>query len=152
MSEPIQDDPPLTDQQQQMMAYVDDELSPEERSAFERTMAGEPELAKEAVKLKNLMDLSRSMALSEPTDHELRRFWARFYNRTEWRLGWVLLSGGLIVLAAEGLYLLVTSAWLTWTQKAALLSAVVGGLLLGWNTVRLKLRTSHFDRYRGVMR
>ena len=86
----------------------------------------------------------------EPSDHEIRRFWSRFYNRTEWRLGWVLFSAGLVILAVEGLYLLIVSDVMSWMQKGAILSTVLGGLILLWHTVRLKLRTSHFDRYRGV--
>lgn len=148
----MNDDPPLTERQQQLMAYVDDELTPAERASFENAMANDPELAIEAAKFRNLMDLSLSMSLSEPTDHEMRRFWAKFYNRTEWQLGWVLLCAGVVVLAVEGLYLLLTSEALSWTLKGAIISTVVGGGLLMWNTIRLKLRTSHFDRYRGVMR
>lgn len=148
----MNDDPPLTEHEQQLMAYVDDELSAADRAAFEATMSRDPQLAIEAAKHKNIMDLSHSMALAEPSDHEIRRFWARFYNRTEWRLGWVLMSTGLVVLAIEGLYLLLTSGLMTWIQKGAILSTILGGLILLSHTVRLKLRTSHFDRYRGVMR
>ena len=151
--EPVQtDDPPLTARQQQMMAYVDDELSPSERNAFEKLMEEDPELALESVNHKNLLDLTRSMALLEPSDREVRRFWARFYNRSEWRLGWCLFIGGLVVLMGEGLYLLVATDWLSGFGKAALLSVLLGAGILFWNTVRLRLRTSRFDRYRGVMR
>ena len=58
----MNDDPPLTEHQQQLMAYVDEELSAEERAAFEATMSRDPELAMEAAKHKNIMDLSHSMA------------------------------------------------------------------------------------------
>ena len=151
--EPVQtDDPPLTARQQQMMAYVDDELSPSERNAFEKLLEEDPELALESVNHKNLLDLTRSMALLEPSDREVRRFWARFYNRSEWRLGWCLFIGGLVVLTVEGLYLLVATDDLAWYHKAALLSVLLGAGILLWNTVRLRLRTSRFDRYRGVMR
>jgi len=146
------EDPPLTERQRQLTAYVDDELSVAERASFERMLAEDPELAREAVKLKNLIDLSQSMALSEPSEREVRRFWARFYNRSEWRIGWVLFTAGLVVLIGESLYLLMSSDQISWTLKGAILSTLIGGALLLWNTVRLKLRTSHFDRYRGVIR
>lgn len=146
------DDPPLTEREQRLMAYIDEELDSEERAAFEETMAADPDLAAEATRHRNIMDLSHSMALAEPSDHETRRFWAGFYNRTEWRLGWVLLSAGLVVLAIEGSYLLLTSDALTWLQKGAAATSIIGGLLLLLNTVRLKIRTSQFDRYRGVIR
>ena len=146
------DDAPLTEREAMLMAYVDDELSPAERSAFEVTLGQDAELAKEATRLKNLMDLSQSMSLSEPTDHEIRRFWSRFYNRTEWRLGWVLFALGILTLLGEGLYLLLSTEALSWTMKAAAISTLLGGALLLFNTLRLKLRTTHFDRYRGVTR
>jgi hypothetical protein len=150
--EPVQtDDPPLTARQQQMMAYVDDELSPSERNAFEKLMEEDPELALESVNHKNLLDLTRSMALLEPSDREVRRFWARFYNRSEWRLGWCLFIGGLVVLLIEAIVLLITTE-LAGHLKAALFSVLVGAGILLWNTVRLRMRTSRFDRYRGVMR
>jgi hypothetical protein len=153
VSEPFRsDDPPLTAQQQQMMAYVDDELSPSERTSFEQVMGDDSELAMETARHKNLLDLSRSMALMEPSDREVRRFWARLYNRSEWRLGWCLFIGGLIVLVGEGIYLLVSTNQLEWYHKVALFSVLAGAGILLWNTVRLRLRTSRFDRYRGVMR
>ena len=151
--EPVRtDDPPLTAKQQQMMAYVDDELSPTERSAFEELIEADPELAMETASHKNLLDLSRSLALLEPSDREVRRFWGRFYNRSEWRLGWCMFIGGLVVLVGEGIYLLVATDSLEWYHKAALFSVLAGTGILLWNTVRLRLRTSRFDRYRGVMR
>ena len=142
---------PLTETQQLLMAYVDDEMDPNQRTAFEARLAEEPDLAAEAAQYRELMDMTQSMAVIEPTEREMRRFWNRFYNRAEWRIGWILLLVGLIVLVGEGLYLLITSP-IDWHIKAATVSAAVGLAVLLWNTVRLKIRTSRFDRYRGVMR
>jgi anti-sigma factor RsiW len=148
----VTDDAPLTESQRLLTAFLDDELAPAERAAFERRIAADAELAREIARQRSLIDIAQAAALAEPTDHEVRRFWARFYNRTEWQLGWVLLAIGLVVLAAEGAYLLLTTDALGWLSKAAIVSTAAGGGLLLWNTMRLKLRTSHFDRYRGVMR
>jgi len=146
------DDPPLTARQQQLMAYIDDELSAGERAEFERLMSNDPDLAMEAAQYRTMMDISHSMTLAEPTDQEIRRFWTRFYNRSEWRLGWILLGVGTIALVAEGFYLLLTSGALSLTQKGAVISSVLGAALLLLNTIRLKLKTNRLDRYRGVMR
>ena len=146
------DDPPLSPREQQMMAYVDDEMSLVERAEFERVMAADEVLAMETVRYRNLLDMSHSLKMQEPSDHEVRRFWSRFYNRTEWRLGWILLVAGAAVLAAHGMYLLLTTGAVSWLVKGSVLSLLVGGGLLIWNTWRLKLRTSRFDRYRGVTR
>ena len=63
----------------------------------------------------------------------------------------LLLAAGLLILVGEGIYLLLTSHT-GWHIKAAAISTLVGVVVLLWNTVRLKIRTSRFDRYRGVMR
>ena len=115
------EDPPLTQEQMQMMAFIDGEMTPAERESFERQLAGSPELAVETTRHKNLMEMTRSMALMEPTDYETRRFWSRFYNRSEWQLGWCLLLLGLVVLVSESVYLLLVSSF-SWHLKAAVLA------------------------------
>ena len=135
-----------------LMAWLDGELPPAERARFERMLADDPILAAEAATQRNLIDKTRSLANLEPTDAEMRRFWTSFYNRTEWQIAWVLLIMGIVGLLGEGIYLLLTASSLSWVIKAAALSALTGGALLVWNTARLKMSTSRFDRYRGVMR
>ena len=39
----------------------------------------------------------------------LRRFWGRFYNRAEWRLGWVLLGGFVVGMISIPIYLAIES-------------------------------------------
>lgn len=141
-----------TDGQLMMTAWLDGELSPSDRARFERMLAEDPSLAAEAAGQRSLIDKTRSLANLEPTDAEMRRFWASFYNRTEWQVAWVLLIVGTLGLLVEGVYLLMTAEGLTWVIKVAALSALAGATLLVWNTARLKMRTSRFDRYRGVMR
>jgi anti-sigma factor RsiW len=145
-------DAPLTESQRRLTAYVDDALDAAERRAFELAMAEDPALAAEVADHKALLDMTRSWSVAEPTDAELRRFWGSFYNRAEWRLGWVLVIAGLAILTAEGVYLVLVSQSLGFLLKAAVLSTLAGGVLLIWNAARLKMRTSRFDRYRGVMR
>ncbi len=141
-----------TQDQLTLMAWLDGELTPAERQRFEQRLLDDPALAAEAAAQKNLMDLTRSLATLEPTEGEMRRFWTSFYNRNEWRLAWVLLALGGAGLLGEGLYLLVTAEGLTWSLKVAALCTLAGAALLVWNTARLRMRTSRFDRYRGVMR
>ena len=145
-------DPPLSDRDALMMGYVDDELDAADRRRFETMMADDPELAAEVAGYRSMIDLSRSSGTLEPTDRELRRFWSRFYNRAEWRVGWVLMIGGLIVLGSVGCYELVQIASVPWVVKGAVLSILLGGGILIWSTTRQKFRSSRFDRYRGVVR
>ncbi len=144
-------DAPLTPIQQNLMAYVDDEMSPQERVEFEKQLSESSELAAEIAEFQCLTDITKSMTLTEPTDHEMRRFWESFYNRSEWQLGWILLISGVAVLAAVGLYELLRTD-ISWIFKAGAVCTLVGGGTLFFNTLRLKMRTTRFDRYRGVMR
>ena len=58
---------------------------------------------------------------------------------------------GLAVLACYGLFELLASE-LPWVIKAGSLSVLAGAAILFFNTLRLRMRTLRFDRYRGVMR
>ncbi len=145
-------DAPLTECQAQTMAYVDDELSSGERAEFEQRMAKDPDLAAEVAGYQSLIHMTNAMAILEPGDHEVRRFWAHFYNRSEWRIGWFFLVLGTLILAGYGLFFVLSSSQVHWLIKAALLSATCGGSLLLWSAVRLRMRTARFDRYRGVLR
>ena len=145
------DDTPLNERQALLMAYVDDELGGEDRRRFEAMMADDPELAALVTDHRVLLDIGRQSDRLEPTDRELRRFWAKFYNRAQWRIGWVLILAGSAVLIAFGAYELLI-ANLHWILKTAVLSIGLGGSLLLWSTLRQKMRTGRFDRYRGVLR
>jgi anti-sigma factor RsiW len=140
------------DKQLLLTAWVDGELPPAERARFERMLTEDQSLAAEAAAQKAIADMTRSLSAFEPTEAEMRRFWSSFYNRTEWRIAWVLLIVGLVGLLGEGIYLLLTAQSLSWIIKTAAMSTLAGAALLVWNTARLKMRTSRFDRYRGVMR
>ncbi len=144
-------DAPLTIRQQRMMAYIDDELPLAERRSFEEEAAADLELAAEVADYRELMDISRSMPLLEPQDHELSRFWARFYSRAEWRIGWVLFGLGALVLTGYGLYEMLVSG-LPPVVKGAVVSVAAGAGILLWSTLRQKLRALRVDRYRGVLR
>ena len=148
---PLDDDPPLSEREALLMGYVDGELRLDDRRRFEAMMADDPELAALAAGHRVLLDIGRTSERLEPTDRELRRFWAKFYNRAQWRLGWLLVFLGGAVLLAFGAYELVI-ADLHWMFKAGVLSVFVGGVLLLWSTIRQKVKTGRFDRYRGVLR
>ena len=147
---PAAEDPPLDETDRLLTGWVDGELTPVERARFDQLVADDPQLAIEAAAHKELLDLTRSAQLLEPSDRETRRFWSRFYNRGEWRMGWMLLLMGALLLAGYAVVALWTSD-LDLLIKIGVSAVLVGGGILCWNTFRLRLRTSRFDRYRGVM-
>lgn len=151
-ADPQAPDPPLAEHEALMMAYVDDELQPEDRRRFESMMAADPGLAAEIADYQTMLELGRATAALEPTDRELRRFWSRFHNRAEWRLGWTLLLGGLAVLTCFGMYECVISDSLPTLVKVATLSVIAGGAILGFSILRQRRTQLRLDRYRGVTR
>lgn len=145
-------DSPLTQHQMQLMAYIDDEMSAQERAEFEKQLALDANLAAEVADFRRLEDITKALQVAEPSDHEIRRFWETFYNRSEWRLGWVLLVAGLAVLSGWGLFELLGNPGLPAIAKVAIVAALFGSSILFWNVLRIKLRTHRLDRYRGVIR
>ncbi|MEE2886545.1 MAG: hypothetical protein VX951_03850 [Planctomycetota bacterium] len=145
-------DSPLTQRQMQLMAYVDDEMPAQERTEFEQQLAQDSDLAAEVAEFRRLEDITKALQLAEPSDHEIHRFWESFYNRSEWRLGWILFTAGLAVLGAWGLSELLGNPDLHAIAKLAIVAALFGSAILFWNVLRIKLRTHRLDRYRGVIR
>ena len=144
------DDPPLSERELLLTMWVDGAMTPRDRARFDELVADDPELARLAAQHKELLDFSRSEQLMEPSDKEARRFWSRFYNRGEWQLGWCLFLFGTILLLGFCAYELFSSD-LHVLIKIGCGAIAVGGSILLWNTFRLRLRTSRFDRYRGVL-
>ena len=145
-------DAPLTQPQMRLMAYIDDEMPAHERAEFEQQLSKDTKLAAEVAEFRCLEDITRSLQVAEPSDHEMRRFWESFYNRGEWQLGWVLFIGGMVVLAGYGVFEMLAHSQIPTLVKAAGLTVLIGGAILFSNVLRMKMRTNRLDRYRGVMR
>lgn len=133
------------------MAYVDGELDPASRAAFEARMAREPHLGREVAAQQRLDVLARSVAPLEPEDHE----WSRMARSPSRRLGF-LLAWGMIAVGVIGLTGMCEYELLQSDAPPALkvfVSMIVaGGLLLFALVMRGRLRTRPFDPYTGVRR
>jgi ferric-dicitrate binding protein FerR (iron transport regulator) len=146
------DEEAISEAQAMMMAYLDGELTAADRARFETMLADDPDLRRELDRFRGLLDLTDTITLPEPSDHEIRRFWAGFYNRGEWQIGWILFLGGLSILAACGLWFAMTRPWLPWLAKIAIAATLTGLAMLLASTIRLRQRVARYDRYRGVLR
>lgn len=80
----------------------------------------------------------------------------RTYNRLERRVGWILLSIGVMVLAGYGLYelvvFLVADAGTAWWIRAAVGAACVGFAVLVVSVIRERIFVWKRDPYREVKR
>ncbi|MDA1265572.1 MAG: hypothetical protein O2816_10885 [Planctomycetota bacterium] len=134
------------------MAYVDGELSAEDRDSVEARMPSEPDLARQVSHYQALELLARQMAPPEPADHEWARLEGDLLHSSGSKVGWFLFAAGGLGLAGYGVYGLATAGSLNPVPRACLLCLVAGvGILLG-TTLRARLRIMPYDPYRKVQR
>lgn len=138
-------------EQLQAMAYVDGELGPADRAAFESLLAVRQDLQLEVTQMRKLELLARSMAAPEPIDHEWKRLELDPLQRTSLSLGFAALAVG-----AAGL-----SGWAgfeVWSSDMPMLPKILlgvlcaGALLLFLATLRGRLRTLPYDPYTEIER
>jgi len=137
-------------------AYLDDELEPEERRAFEEHLAHDAGLREEVEAMRTMKSLMSGMRLRELPDRAWDDYRKRTYNRLERRVGWILLSIGAMVLVGYGLYelvvFLVADAELAWWIRAAIGAACVGFAILLVSVIRERIFVWKRDPYREVER
>lgn len=137
-------------------AYLDDELEPTERAAFEEQLARDPELRKGLEEVQSMKSLVGSMRLRELPDEAWDDYRDRTYSRMERRVGWILLSIGAMVLVGYGLYalvvFLVSGADLAWWLRAAIGAACLGLAILLISVIRERIFVWKRDPYREVKR
>jgi len=136
--------------------YLDGELSPEERAAFERELAANPELAEELAALQAMKEVTSSMKLRELPDQVWERYWEGTYNRLERRVGWILFSVGAALLLAGGLYelalALIHNSSEPWWLRLAIGALSGGFAVLLVSVIRERFFMAKRDPYREVER
>ena len=139
-----------------MMAYLDDELDPEQREFFEKHLATCDKCTEELDEFRDLKRLTDNVKLIEPEDKIWHQYWGSIYNRIERGIGWILFGISAIVLliyagfkAIEGIVKDPTvETWL----KVALLGLIVGLAILLVSICRERLYFWKTDRYKDVRR
>ncbi len=77
-----------------VMAYVDDELSNEQRALFEYRLADDHELVGQVAAYQKLAVFARQMAPPEPSDLEWDRIQSSSIHKGSVGIGWILLALG----------------------------------------------------------
>lgn len=134
---------------EELMRYMDDELSPAERERIEAHLAGCTECGRELAIFRGLQD--RMAELSFAPLAEGASVWDRVNRRIARPLGWAFLIVGVVAWATHALYSYVTSPAELWTKLGG--SAVLIGLaLLFFGVARDRLREWRTDPYREIER
>ena len=134
-----------------VMAYVDDELVPEQRELLEERLAKEPELLRQVAAYQKLEVLARQGAPPEPTDLEWERILGSPLHQAGSRTGWTLLCGGLIGLFVLGCIATLQSD-LEFFTKILILTPLCGFSVLLSIRYRDRQRLIPFDPYTEVKR
>jgi predicted anti-sigma-YlaC factor YlaD len=132
-------------------AYVDGELTPDQRRNLESHLASCQDCARELAEVRALKKELEMIKFTEPTDEELQRYWGSIYNRLERSVGWVLFSLGAIVLLCYGGFKLVEQTIrdpaIAWWVKGGVLALVFGLVILFVSLLRERLAVRKSDKY-----
>jgi predicted anti-sigma-YlaC factor YlaD len=139
-----------------MMAYLDNELTEEQRRAFEEHLASCPDCTKDMGEFEKLKALTDGVALVEPEDRVWNDYWSGVYNRIERGTGWVLFSVAAISLLIYGGFELIEGIIQDRTvgvlMKVGLLALLGGLAVLFVSVLRERLYFWSRDRYKDVRR
>ncbi|MBN1269695.1 MAG: hypothetical protein JXB04_08920 [Kiritimatiellae bacterium] len=126
--------------------------TPEEEKELAVLADGDIEIARELQAQKDAVSAVRSLGLPELQDRVAAQFWSGVYNRIEHRVGWIFVTGGLVVLLGYGLYELLTEPDISSICRLGIAAVIVGfGLLLS-SVLRARMKLRRYDRYEEVMR
>jgi len=90
------------DHKDQLMGYLDNELSDRQRGLFEEHLAGCADCTAELEEFKKLKAITDEVPLVEPEDRIWQDYWSGIYNRIERGIGWIMFSVAAISLAIYG--------------------------------------------------
>lgn len=134
---------------EELMRYLDGEISPEERQRIENAIAGSTELRREVAVYRSVKEDLSSLELG---DHpRSSSIWNRVARRLTRPVGWTLILAGMVVWTAYGTYTYVTSPMELW-EKLATGGIVIGILVLLAGVIMERYQEYLTDPYRDVQR
>ena len=139
-----------------MMAYLDDELSEEQKRAFEEHLASCADCAKKMREFKKLKQMTDAVAFVEPEDRMWNQYWGNVYNRIERGIGWVLFSVAAIALLIYGGFQaienIIDDPAIGLLMKIGMLALLGGLAILFVSVLRERIYFWSKDRYKDVRR
>jgi hypothetical protein len=134
---------------EELMRYLDGELSPDERAHVERGLAASTELQRELAMYQamksDIQDLHFHPGNSQSS------VWDQVNARLNRPIGWVLLISGLVIWMTYGTYVFASSSVSPW-EKLGTGAIAIGVLMLLASVIWERLRELETDPYRNVQR
>ncbi len=144
------------DHKDQLMGYLDNELSDEQRRRFEEHLTGCPDCSGELDGFKKLKAITDEVSLAEPEDRMWQDYWGGIYNRIERGIGWIMFSVAAVSLAIycgfKAIEELIKDPSIEITLKIGLLTLIAGLAILFVSILRERLYFWKRDRYKDVRR
>lgn len=139
-----------------LSGFTDGELTPEERTEFERHLKTCPECQKEVQVFQQLKEVTGAMKYADIPEHVWENYWRGTYCRLELGIGWILFSLGAIVVLAFGCYGLFKNFFLN-SAEPLILRIGIGVLILGSifllvSITRERIFAYRRDRYKEIQR
>ena len=139
-----------------MMSALDGEVTEAEQAELSALLKDDAALETEWNQLVRLKEATSTMALRQPPEEVWDRYWGGVYRRLERGVGWILLSLGAVVLLSYGLWIfvqdLIQVSELPLFAKIAVLTVIVGLVVLLVSVIREKLFVRRSDPYKDVIR
>ena len=129
-----------------LMRYLDGELSPEERARVEKQISTSTEMQREVAVFGKMKEDFRTMSFAGSMNQSI---WEQVNRRLTRPAGWTLLVSGLLTFTAYGIYLYVTSAADLW-EKLGSAAIVIGVLMLLGSVIYERYREWLTDPYRDL--
>lgn len=135
-------------------AYLEGELRDEEKKQVESHLASCEECQREFEDLNQLEEVLNKMKLQKPSKEIWDVYWSSVYNRLERKVGWIVLSIGLIILICIGAFSAI-DAFFTDPEtplllKIGLVIFVFGGVIVFVSILREQLFFRKKERYKEV--
>lgn len=139
-----------------LSGLIDGQLTPEQSAELEAHLATCPHCARELEQLRRLEGMMKKVSLPRLSDEMWDEHWKHVYNRLERSAGYTLAGLGAILLLAYGIYELCKE-WLNDPAVPVVIRAgcallTLGLIVLSVSTVREKMLTYRYDRYKEIKR
>jgi len=139
-----------------LMGYLDGELTELEVQRVEEHLQSCSDCRTELEEFRRLKEVTQNMRVFVPDDKYWEEYWSHIYNRLERKIGWILVSMGIILLLSYSLYELVVGVFLKhdipMVVRIGILALLAGLCTLLVSVLRERLFLARSDKYERIKR